>query len=219
VTDPGRVVVEPPVESIGAVVLAGGRSARFGRDKLLEPIDGGTLLEHAIEAVRSVASEVVVVTSPGVERAVPEGIILVEDPHPFEGPLVGLVTGLESLDESIERVIVVGGDMPSLEPGVLALLIAALHDDIDAAVLETDDGRAVIPSGLRRGPQLARARDLVASGERRLGAVLDGSRVAVVARGTWTAVDPDGRTLRDVDRPSDLDRPSDVARGGLLGDR
>ncbi|MGH2474787.1 MAG: NTP transferase domain-containing protein, partial [Candidatus Limnocylindrales bacterium] len=30
---------------IGAIVLAGGRSSRFGRDKLAEPMDGRPLLD------------------------------------------------------------------------------------------------------------------------------------------------------------------------------
>ena len=42
-------MTEPTVTGL---VLAGGRSSRFGRDKLAEPIDGRPLLWHAIDAVR-----------------------------------------------------------------------------------------------------------------------------------------------------------------------
>ena len=38
--------------TVAAIVLAGGRSSRFGRDKLAEPVDGRPLLDHAIDAVR-----------------------------------------------------------------------------------------------------------------------------------------------------------------------
>jgi len=47
------------------IVLAGGRSTRFGRDKLAEPIEGRTLLDLATEAVAAVVADVVVVVAPG----------------------------------------------------------------------------------------------------------------------------------------------------------
>ena len=56
-------------ERIGAIVLAGGRSSRFGRDKLAEIVDGRPLLDHAIDAVRAVATDIVVVVAPGANLA------------------------------------------------------------------------------------------------------------------------------------------------------
>jgi molybdopterin-guanine dinucleotide biosynthesis protein A len=38
-------------------VLAGGRSTRFGRDKLLEPLDGEPLLWRSIRALAGVCDE------------------------------------------------------------------------------------------------------------------------------------------------------------------
>ncbi len=113
-------------ERIGAIVLAGGRSSRFGRDKLAEPIDGRPLLHHAIEAVRAVATDIVVVAAPGANLLVPPGVRVAHDPEAFEGPLAGLAAGLAALDRAIERVVIVAGDMPTLEPAVLSRLIAGL---------------------------------------------------------------------------------------------
>ena len=45
------------VKRIGAIVLAGGRSSRFGRDKLAESIDGRPLLDRAVEAVGVTCTE------------------------------------------------------------------------------------------------------------------------------------------------------------------
>ena len=44
-----------PLPAVSAIVLAGGASTRFGRDKLAEPVDGRPLLHHAAEAVAAVA--------------------------------------------------------------------------------------------------------------------------------------------------------------------
>ena len=152
-------------ERIGAIVLAGGRSSRFGRDKLAEPIDGRPLLHHAIAAVQSVAGDVVVVVAPGQDPALPEGVRLVHDAAAFEGPLAGLAAGLEALDPDIDRVVVVAGDMPTLEPAVLKRLVAMLGPSVDLALLGGRDAELVVgddvPPALERGGDEALHRLLV----------------------------------------------------------
>ena len=144
-------------ERVAAIVLAGGRSSRFGRDKLVEPIDGRQLLDHAIDAVGAVATEIVVVgPSDGVSVARPE-VTVVRDELPFEGPLAGLAVGLHSLDPAVERVLVVGGDMPTLVPAVLDLLVAAL-DRHEASVLADDDRPRPLPMAIRRSVSISRRR-------------------------------------------------------------
>jgi len=112
---------------VSAVVLAGGRSSRFGRDKLAEPIDGRPLLSYAVEAVRPFATEVLVVVAPGSAPgpAFPDGVTLVHDPVAFEGPLAGLLAGLEAAREP--TILVVGGDMPTLVGAILAAMLAELR--------------------------------------------------------------------------------------------
>ena len=190
-------------ERVAAIVLAGGRSSRFGRDKLVEPIDGRQMLDHAIDAVGAVATEIVVVgprTGPSIAR--PE-ITAVRDELPFEGPLAGLAAGLHALDPAVERVLVVGGDMPTMVPAVLERLIAALERR-EASVLADDDGPRPLPMATRRSVASPAADRLIASGERRLRALLQALDVDVVPPSTWRPLDPTGQTLRDVDVPDDL---------------
>jgi molybdopterin-guanine dinucleotide biosynthesis protein A len=195
-------------EWIGAIVLAGGRSSRFGRDKLSEPVDGRPLLHHAIAAVRALTDEIIVVAAPYADPPVPEGITLVHDLRPFEGPLAALDAGLAA--SPVDRVIVVAGDMPTLVPAVLGRLIAALGADADAAILEVDGPRANLPLALTVEPASAAVRHLVDAGERRLGALLDVLDVLVVPSAEWRLDDPDGLTLRDIDTPADLHREGDA---------
>ena len=187
---------------VAAIVLAGGRSARFGRDKVVEPIGGSTMLDHVIERLTGIG-EVVVVGPADGERAVPADVRLVRDTLAFEGPLAGLATGLRSLDPGIERVIVVGGDMPTLVPLVLERLLAAL-DRREAAVLVDDDRPRVLPLALRPAVAEPHAIALLDSGERRLRALLEKLDVEAIPSTVWRADDPDGATLRDVDVPDDL---------------
>ena len=84
-------MTEPTVTGL---VLAGGRSSRFGRNKLAEPIDGRPLLWHAIDAVRPLVDEVLVVAAPDSEPILPPDVRIVRDRVAFEGPLTGLLAGL-----------------------------------------------------------------------------------------------------------------------------
>jgi molybdopterin-guanine dinucleotide biosynthesis protein A len=192
---------------VGAVVLAGGRSSRFGRDKLVEPIDGRPMLDHAIDAVLRLTSDVVVVLAPDAEDpALPSGVRTVRDIAAFEGPLAGLSTGLRALgqlDASIERAIVVGGDMPTLIPAVLERLLAELEVH-EFAVLSDGDRPRPLPMAVRRVTASAAAERLLETGERRLRALMEAIETSVLAPAVWRVDDPSGATLRDVDVPGDL---------------
>ena len=190
-------------ERIAAIVLAGGRSSRFGRDKLAEPIDGRPMLDHVIDAVRSLATDISVVATTDAPPTVPADVTLVHDARAFEGPLAGLATGLAALDPAVERVVVVGGDMPTLVPAVMRRLIDGL-DRHEAAVLADDEGPRPLPMVVRlsaAGPAVER---LVDGGERRLRALLGDLDVQVIPAEIWRTDDPTGATLRDVDVPDDL---------------
>jgi molybdopterin-guanine dinucleotide biosynthesis protein A len=191
-----------PEPTVGAIVLAGGRSSRFGRDKLAEPIDGRPLLDYPIIAVRALTDEIVVVAAPDADLAVADRVTVVHDSRPFEGPLAALDAGLAA--SRADRVVVVGGDMPTLVPAVLGRLLASLRPDATAAILEVDGPRAILPLALMREPAHAAVLRLLDAGERRLGALLDVLDVRIVASAEWRFDDPDGRTLRDIDTPSDL---------------
>jgi len=186
-----------------AIVLAGGRSSRFGRDKLAEPVDGVPMLGRAVGAVAGIVDEVLVVVAPGSTRRIPDGARPIDDARAYEGPLAGVDAGLAATDAGV--VLVIGGDMPSLVPAVLRRLLAALDDpSVDAAVLEAGGRHRPLPMALRRAPAIAVTATLLASDERRLRALRDGLALAVIPDAVWQLDDPSGATLRDVDRPEDL---------------
>jgi molybdopterin-guanine dinucleotide biosynthesis protein A len=198
--------------ALAAIVLAGGRSMRFGRDKLAEPVDGRPLLHHAIEAVRAVALEldIVVVLAPGAAPHLPAGVRAVHDAMAYEGPLAGVVVGLGALAPSTERVLVVAGDMPDLVPDVLRAMDARLQADATVQLVWLEDDRDAtnrprpLPAMVRREAALLAADALLANGERRLRALGDRLVTHVIESGTWRALDPAAATLRDVDVPEDL---------------
>ena len=192
-----------PPRAIGAIVLAGGRSERFGRDKLAEPVNGRPLLWHAIDAVRPLAGEVVVVVAPDAQPDLPVDLTVTHDPAAFEGPLAGVLAGLRVV--RARTVIVIGGDMPTLAGPVAAAMLAALGEGgVDAVVLEHDGRPRPLPIVVRRDPASTAAGRLVDGGERRLRALTTALATTVIPEATWRQLDPEGRSVRDVDTPDDL---------------
>jgi len=218
VTDPtGRKpapVGQALAGSVSGIVLAGGRSSRFGADKLAADFDGSTLLERAVAAVGAVASEVIVVVAPGDERSLPVANVPVRravDPEPFGGPLVGVLAGLEAAREPV--AIIVGGDMPTLAPDVLRLLIRSLiasDGSRDAAVLVQRGEIRPLPCVVRNGTATQAARRLLGDGERRLVALIRSISALAVAEANWRPLDPTAATLLDVDFPGDLPESSET---------
>ena len=196
--------------SASGLVLAGGGSARFGRDKLAETVDGERLLHRAIRAVAEVCAEVVVAIGPEAAEPDPPGapaiavpLRFVRDEAALGGPLHGVVAGLEVVSEPV--VLVVGGDMPMLRPEILRLLLGRLGSEgVDAAALSYRGRIEPLPFAVRNGAGLPVARQLVAQGEGSLRALLAGLSVELVAEADWRPLDPTAATLRDVDEPGDL---------------
>jgi len=123
-----------------------------------------------------------------------------------QGPLAAVAAGLARLDADA-IVIVVGGDMPRLVPGVLRLLAERVARDggTDAAVLESDPVPA-LPVALRASAALDAARTLLVADRRSLRALLDELAAVTIPAGEWRLLDPAGATLADVDTPEDLAR-------------
>ncbi len=201
-------------DGVSGIILAGGRSSRFGSDKLAARFDGVPLLDRAVAALAGVAScsEIVVVLAPGDDRELPSAGVPVRrtlDPAEHGGPLIGLLAGLEAAREPI--VLVAGGDMPMLSPEVLAALLRALmaaEGSADAAVLVQRGVRRPLPAAFRNGSATQVARRLIGDGERSLVALLRGLAARELAEGEWRGLDPAAATLLDIDRPEDLPESS-----------
>jgi len=193
----------PPL--VSGIVLAGGRSTRFGSDKLVAPYVGRPLVHLPIEVLSGICDEVVVVLAPGVAGAwLPAGVMVANDPTEGEGPLAGLHAGLMAAVRS-ESVVVVGGDMPALQPAVLREMLQVLAGpDVEAVALADGDRARPLPCVLRTWPAADMTHTLLHAGRRRLRDVLDALRTAVIDEQTWTALDPERRTLTDVDQPGDM---------------
>lgn len=110
-----------------ALVLAAGRSVRFGGDKRRATLaDGRSLLVHSVERACSVFGDVRVVLREG-ERAedlgLPAACRVIASPQARLGMGHSLAAGIASLaDSDAQAVAILLGDMPWIEPATLRLL-------------------------------------------------------------------------------------------------
>lgn len=193
----------PRAPRIAALVLAAGRSSRMGEaNKLLQPINGRPMLLRVLDAVeRSKARPIIVVTGHEAEHVnalVAGRNVTVAHNAAFADGLSGSIrTGLRTLPDAIDGVVVCLGDMPRVEARHIDRLIAAFNPV---------EGRAIcVPThGGRRGnPVLWSSRFLEEmqglggdSGAKRL---IDEHEDLVAE----VAMDDDG-VLVDVDTPREL---------------
>jgi molybdopterin-guanine dinucleotide biosynthesis protein A len=111
------------------LIVAGGRSTRFGEDdKALADVGGGPMLRHVADALAPVTDELVVNCRQEQVEAFEDAIPthqprFVTDLVPDEGPVVGLLAGLRAVRDS--RVVVAACDQPLLRPYDLDRLVEA----------------------------------------------------------------------------------------------
>jgi molybdopterin-guanine dinucleotide biosynthesis protein A len=189
------------------ILLAGGASRRFGRPKIVEPLDGVPLFHRPLRALLDSCDDVVIVLAPDApEPPLPDGadrVSFVRDPVAYEGPLAGTRVGLEHVHR--EYAVLVAADMPGVRSELLSLMAErATGMAWDAIVLRDGDGTRPLPAVLRVGPALALARILLESGERRLRALVEGLEPDGLPQEVWSGADPLGAWRRDVDVPGDL---------------
>jgi molybdopterin-guanine dinucleotide biosynthesis protein A len=110
--------------SRSCIILAGGKSIRFGHDKISERVGNSSLLEQVISRVESLVSEIIIVGAE--ERVFPklesrQKIKTVSDIYPGEGSLGGIYTGLVA--SNCFSNLVVAADMPFLNQPLLQYIV------------------------------------------------------------------------------------------------
>ncbi len=196
---------KPDTTKAAAIILAAGRSERFGTDnKLLHPIDGTPMIRVTAERVLAAnLGDVVVVTghdADQVERAL-NGLSIrcVRNATPWSGMGTSLATGANAVNAEMTSLFVMLGDMPKLKPETLTQMLGALdykggHDIV-----------VPVHNGRRGHPVLFAARYFTRlcalSGDTGARAILNAHPERVIA----VPVDDPG-TLLDIDTPEDLSK-------------
>jgi len=195
-----------PEDTFSAIILAGGRSIRFGRDKSAEVVAGRTLLQRVVDAVGPIANEIIVVRATGTppQAAMSQTLLRHIEDVREGGALAGLYSGL--LAASHPAAVALGCDMPLLSRRLLLHLWSLLGPDVDVVMPLWKGKEEPLHAFYRRSTCLSAIQKALDEGERQVIRFLAGVRVRYVAHEELRRLDPEGHSFRNVNQPSDLRR-------------
>jgi len=108
--------------NILAVVLAGGKSKRFGEDKNQIKLGDKTLLEHVLSKINNKFEEILIVSSHNVEIKKSENITIIPDCFDDFGPLAGVLSSMKWIKENQKQykwVATFPSDTPFFEISII----------------------------------------------------------------------------------------------------
>ncbi len=188
------------------VILAGGRSRRMGRNKALIRLGGVPLIERVTGRLQQLSDDLVIVTNaPNLYRNL--GGRLIGDVWPGMGSLGGIYSGLSAARH--ERALVVGCDMPFLNPELLSFMIH-LSEQFDVIMPRLDGYLEPLHAVYGRACLVPIEAQLRA-GDLRIVSFLAQVRVRYLERTEMERFDPQHLSLFNVNTPEDLQRAEELA--------
>ena len=121
-----------------AVLLAGGRSTRMGRDKAALVVDGQPLWQRQLATLRATGASELLISGRADGPYASGGVTIIEDLTPDAGPLAALEAVLPRISAS--HAIVLAIDLPAMRADFLQTLVkTALAND--SSVIPESEGR------------------------------------------------------------------------------
>lgn len=189
--------------NLGAIVLCGGQSRRMGEPKAWLPFGPERMLQRVVRLVRTVVGPVVVVAAPDQDLPkLADDVAIARDPISGRGPLQGLAAGLAAMPEQTELVYATATDVPFLEPNWIRRL-ASLIEENDIAIPRTEGYHHPLAALYRRGPALRAIETLLADDRLRPVFLMESLRTRIVTPDELLDVDPELRTLKNLNTPED----------------
>ncbi|MGD8624475.1 MAG: molybdenum cofactor guanylyltransferase [Anaerolineae bacterium] len=192
--------MSPDALPVSAVMLAGGKSRRLGRDKSLLRLDGQPLLVRTVQTLLPLSDDLIVVTNDGARyRTLDLPVRLVPDEQRGVGALMGIYSGLRAARHA--SALFVACDMPFLNRALLRYIISHAGG-YDAVVPRVGDLFEPLHA-LYAKSCLPAIEDLLAAGGRRIFDFYPHVRVRYVDRKEIDRFDPDHLSFLNVNTPED----------------
>ncbi len=134
-----------PIDNITGVILAGGRGTRMGgRDKGLLKLNGVTLVEQVIAALRPQIGQLMISANRNLKQYAQLCTcpVLVDTFGHYDGPLAGMATALSST--KTDYIVFAPCDSPLLSSQLVQRLYNALIEN-NAQVSVAHDGKRIHP--------------------------------------------------------------------------
>jgi molybdopterin-guanine dinucleotide biosynthesis protein A len=197
---------------VNTIILAGGKSVRLGRDKIIEKLGTASLLEQVVSRVEPLSKKIIVVTAN--ERKFSEladhpDVTVVSDIVPNQGSLGGIYTGLVTSDTRYNLVL--AADMPFLNEALLRYLIE-VSDGYDFVLPCYDELYEPLHAVYSR-QCIPAIETLFARRERAIIELFPFVRVRLVDAAEVEKFDPRHLSFFNINTPEDLERAKEIAGG------
>jgi molybdopterin-guanine dinucleotide biosynthesis protein A len=174
----------------------------MGVPKATLPFGPETMLQRVVRLLGTVISPVIVVAARDqLLPALPDEVSVARDEREARGPLEGIRAGLRALPESIDAAYITSCDVPMLVPAFVERMIELMGDH-DIAVMEVDGFPHPLSAVYRRNT-LPHIESLLASDRLRPVFLFEAVRTRRVKPEEMTIVDPELRTLRNLNTQED----------------
>lgn len=201
-----------PSSAIVGLLLAGGRSRRFGSEKAVAAWGDGRLMDTALAALAPHCAGIAVsapLHSAAADAARAQKLTLLPDPPDApDGPLSGLREGLRWAARcGASCLAVLPCDLPFIRPAVVGELLArlAMQPELGAAAAEDDGGLHALCSAWRTAALPAVEAALRGGAHPPVRAVLEAA--------AYAAVRFEAHLLTNANRPQDLKSPPPALGG------
>ena len=184
---------------ITGVVLAGGESLRYGRNKALVKIDGITLIERVIRVMQSVFHDVILITNTPDEYVYLK-LPMYQDLITGLGPLGGILTGLTAI--SSDAAFFVACDMPLLNRELICYMVEN-REDFDVIVPRVSKKMEALHAIYSRAC-LPAIRSLIDSHEYQIFRFFPQVSVRYIEESELRSFDPELKCFFNINRPEDI---------------
>ena len=191
------------IKEVTGLILAGGKSSRFGKNKALVEVGGVRLIERVIKVMGSVFKQVIIITNTPDEYAYLK-LPMIEDLIKGLGPLGGLYTGLESI--SNETGFFVACDMPFLSEPLIRHIVE-FRNEFDV-ILPKIDWKIEALHGLYNKRCLPAIRELIDSQQYQVIRFFPKMRVKYLDEAEIRKYDPELKTFFNINEPREM--PGDI---------
>jgi len=202
--------------SVSAVILSGGFSKRFGKEKGLVELAGKPLIRHILDKVNPITNDIVIVVSTmkqseNYSRFLKKNANVVTDLRREHSPLIGALTGLSKATG--EYVVLLPCDTPLVSEAVLNLLLELVPRR--SAVIPRWPNRYIEPlqAIYQREEALIAAQKVLSQGKFRIRSMISElSSILYLSTLIIKKVDPELSTFLNINTPQDIKRAESYLR-------
>lgn len=197
---------------VSCIILAGGKSTRLGRNKVVENIGSKSLLERVVSCLSSLKSAIIIIIAR--ESSLPKltdypGLKIIQDIYPGKGTIGGIYSGLAASETFYN--LIVACDMPFLNLKLIRYMITQA-EDFDVVIPKTNNHVLEPLHAIYSRKCLPYLEFLIKQDRLSVLELLPMVRVKYIGEAEITKFDPALRSFFNVNTEADLKAGKELAR-------